>query len=141
MYKLTFKPVAPCEARILVVEDSTANLITIVRLLAACGVPPTNAHWKSCGWGVVQYADLLPPLDVILLDIGLPGEDGFEIFGKIRSIPQFDRTLVIAVTGHTDQMDKAKTVGFNGFLGKPLDMNRFPGQLGRILQGGSVWEQ
>jgi two-component system cell cycle response regulator DivK len=39
-----------------------------------------------------------------------------------------------------DQMTKAKNSGFDGFLGKPLDPDRFPDQIRRILAGESVWE-
>jgi two-component system, cell cycle response regulator DivK len=49
---------------------------------------------------------------------------------------------IIAVTAEasTDQMNKAKDSGFDGFLGKPLDPDRFPDQIRRILAGEPVWE-
>jgi two-component system cell cycle response regulator DivK len=51
-------------------------------------------------------------------------------------------TLVVAVTAEAnqEQIAKAKAAGFNGFLGKPLDMDRFPDQVRRILAGEPVWE-
>lgn len=139
--EVAYQPVAPCNAHVLVVEDDTTNYITLTRLLTFCGVLPAHSHWKVSGWGVVQYADLLPPLDVILLDIGLPHEDGYEVLRKIRRMERFNRTLVVAVTGHTDEMEKARAAGFNGFLGKPLAEDRFPRQLTRILSGEPVWER
>jgi len=37
-------------------------------------------------------------------------------------------------------MERAHSAGFDGFIGKPLDPDRFPGQIRRILQGAAVWE-
>ncbi len=131
----------PQEASVLVVEDRIDSYTTIARLLASSGVLRTRMHWKSSGSGVVQFAASLPPVDLILLDIGLPSEDGFEVLKDIRATPKYADTLVVAVTGHVDEMARAKAAGFDSFLGKPLDVERFPGQLGRILGGGSVWER
>jgi two-component system cell cycle response regulator DivK len=49
---------------------------------------------------------------------------------------------IIAVTAEAslEQMNKAKESGFDGFLGKPLDPDRFPDQIRRILSGEPVWE-
>ena len=49
---------------------------------------------------------------------------------------------MVAVTAEAslEQINKAKAAGFDGFLGKPLDMDRFPDQIRRILAGDSVWE-
>jgi two-component system cell cycle response regulator DivK len=50
--------------------------------------------------------------------------------------------LVIAVTAEAsqEQINKARASGFDGFLGKPLDPDRFPEQIRRILANESVWE-
>ncbi len=134
------KTLQPGEASILVVEDKIDSYVTIVRLLAFSGVSPQNSHWKASGWGVLQYADSLPHIDLILLDIGLPHEDGYEVLRAIRSAERFKDTRIVAVTGRVDEVRKAQAAGFDGFLSKPLDMERFPRQLSRILNGESVWE-
>jgi two-component system cell cycle response regulator DivK len=46
----------------------------------------------------------------------------------------------VTAEASTDQMNKAKSAGFDGFLGKPLDPDKFPDQIRRILNGESVWE-
>ena len=60
----------------------------------------------------------------------------------MRSAPQFKDTLVVAVTAEasSEQIAKARLAGFDGFLGKPLDPDRFPDQIRRILNGEAVWE-
>jgi len=76
------------------------------------------------------------------MDIPLPYEDGYGALRKIRASTALKDTRVVAVTAEAslEQMTKARTAGFDGFLGKPLDMDRFPDQIRRILAGESVWE-
>jgi two-component system cell cycle response regulator DivK len=91
---------------------------------------------------VVEYADTLPRLDLVLMDIRLPYEDGYGALKKIRASEKLKSIPIIAVTAEasTDQMSKARTSGFDGFLGKPLDPDKFPDQIRRILNGEAVWE-
>ncbi|MEP7285681.1 MAG: response regulator [Chloroflexota bacterium] len=133
-------PIEPAEAQILVVEDNVPNFVLIARMLAFMGVQ--RCEWKTSGWQVVQFADTLPRIDLILMDIRLPYEDGYQALQKVRASSRLKSTLVVAVTAEAsdEQMTKAKAAGFNGFLGKPLDPDRFPDQIKRILNGDAVWE-
>jgi two-component system cell cycle response regulator DivK len=101
-----------------------------------------HCEWKTSGYEVVEYADTLPRLDLILMDIRLPYEDGYGALRKIRSSARLKETRVVAVTAEAsqEQMRKARESGFDGFLGKPLDPDRFPDQIRRILTGDPVWE-
>jgi len=130
----------PTQAHILVVEDNVPNFVLVARLLAFLGVQ--RCEWKTSGWQVVEFADTLSRVDLILMDIRLPYEDGFEALEKVRAHPRLKETLVIAVTAEAsvEQMKRAKEAGFNGFLGKPLDPDRFPEQIRRVLNGEQVWE-
>jgi two-component system cell cycle response regulator DivK len=76
------------------------------------------------------------------MDIRLPYEDGYGALKKLRTSPSLRNTLVVAVTAEAsmEQMQKSKESGFDGFLGKPLDPDRFPDQIRRILEGEEVWE-
>jgi len=76
------------------------------------------------------------------MDIRLPYEDGYGAFRKLRQNPKFNHIPIIAVTAVTglDQMRSAQLAGFNGFIGKPLNPDRFPDQIHRILTGEAVWE-
>ncbi len=133
-------PIEPGEAHILVVEDNVPNFVLIARMLAFMGVQ--HCEWKTSGWQVVQFADTLPRVDLVLMDIRLPYEDGYQALLKIRSHERLKETLVVAVTAEAseEQLRKAQQAGFNGFLGKPLDPDRFPDQVRRILSGEEVWE-
>ncbi len=132
-------PLDPENTTVLVVEDNVANFVLIARLLGYLGI---HCEWKTSGYEVVEYADTLPHLDLILMDIRLPYEDGYSALRKIRNSPRLKDTLVVAVTAEAsrEQMNKARQAGFDGFIGKPLDPDRFPEQIKRILAGEAVWE-
>ncbi len=127
------------EVTILVVEDNVSNFVLIARMLGFLGI---HCEWKTSGYEVVEYADTLPRLDLILMDIRLPYEDGYGALKKIRQSIRLRDVPVIAVTAEAsiEQMNKARASGFNGFLGKPLDPDRFPDQIQRLLAGEAVWE-
>ncbi len=129
----------PKDATVLVVEDNVSNFVLIARMLGYMGI---HCEWKTSGYEVVEYADTLPRLDLILMDIRLPYEDGYGALRKIRASAALKDTLVVAVTAEAslEQLNKARSSGFDGFLAKPLDMDRFPEQIRRILSGEAVWE-
>lgn len=133
------KPNIPSETTVLVVEDNVSNFVLIARMLGYLGI---HCEWKTSGYEVVEYADTLPHLDLILMDIRLPYEDGYGALQKIRSAEHLKSIPIVAVTAEAsqEQMRKAREAGFDGFLGKPLDPDRFPEQIRRILGGEQVWE-
>src|SRR5829696_6464739 len=133
-------PIEAAEAHVLVVEDNVPNFVLIARMLAFMGVQ--RCEWKTSGWQVVEFADTLPKIDLILMDIRLPYEDGYAALGKVRATRRLKDTIVAAVTAEAsqEQMSKARAAGFDGFLGKPLDPDRFPDQIRRLLRGEPVWE-
>jgi two-component system cell cycle response regulator DivK len=127
------------EASVLIVEDNVSNFVLMARILGYMGI---HCEWKTSGYEVVEYADTLPHIDLILMDIRLPYEDGYEALRKLRNSDRLKQIPVVAVTAYAsdEQMDRAKSAGFDGFLGKPLDPDRFPLQIRRILSGEQVWE-
>jgi two-component system, cell cycle response regulator DivK len=123
---------------ILVVEDNMGNFKLISRLLSTLGV---QCEWKTSGYQVVEFADQLPRIDLVLMDIRLPYEDGFEAMRKIRQSGRLAGIPIVAVTAVAgpEQMKAAQLAGFDGFIGKPLDPDRFPEQIKQILAGKAVW--
>ena len=124
---------------ILVVEDNVGNFMLIARMLDSAGF---HCEWKTTGYEVVEFAETLDHIDLILMDIRLPYEDGYGAFLKLRQNPKFREIPIVAVTAVTglDQMRSAQLAGFNGFIGKPLNPDRFPTQIRRVLAGEAVWE-
>ena len=127
------------EATILIVEDNVSNFVLMARMLGFMGI---QCEWKTSGFEVVEYADTLGHVDLILMDIRLPYEDGYEALRKLRDDPDLRDIPVVAVTAYAseDQLEKARQAGFDGFIGKPLDPDRFPDQIRRALNRQPVWE-
>ncbi len=134
------EPIDPKDAYVLVVEDNLQNLVLIARLLAFIGV--RRYEWKASGWQVLEFADTMPRVDLVLMDLHLPYEDGYDALAKLRSDAHFANTRVVAVTADANpaSMEKARNAGFDGFLGKPIDPDKFPDQIIDILQGKSIWD-
>lgn len=133
------KPTIPKDCTVLVVEDNVSNFVLIARMLGYLGI---HCEWKTSGYEVVEYADTLPRLDLVLMDIRLPYEDGYGALKKMRTSERLKQVPIVAVTAEAslEQMEKARASGFDGFLGKPLDPDRFPDQIRDIINGEPVWE-
>lgn len=133
------KPIKPENAYVLVVEDNLQNTVLISRLLDHIGVK--HYEWKASGWAIEGVAESMPRVDLVLLDMHLPGEDGYTVLANLRQKSFFAETRVVAVTADASSqtMQKAKQAGFDGFLGKPIDPSNFPGQVEAILRGEAVW--
>ena len=136
----TRKAIEPSDAHILVVEDNVSNFVLIARLLAFMGVQ--KCEWKTTGWGVVDFAKTMQRIDLILMDLRLPHEDGYEALRQIRADESLRDTLVVVVTAHgsSQEMKTAREAGFDGFLVKPLDADKFPEQIRQILNGVPIWD-
>ena len=136
----------PHDIHVIVVEDNPNNMLVILKLLKLIGIEHCN--WHTSGQEVVDFVKCMSQSnaerrpDLILLDIGLPYEDGYEILTELRADPYLKDTRVVAVTAHTsrEEVQRARQAGFDGFIGKPIDPLRFPEQIRQILAGGSVWE-
>ncbi len=131
----------PKDACILIVEDNVRNYALLARLLSFMGIK--QAEWKRSGWQVLEFArDTMSRVDLILLDIHLPEEDGYEVLNRLREDERFRDTRIVAVTADVSNanLSRAKSAGFDGFLAKPIDVDLFPDQVRRILQGESVWD-
>jgi CheY-like chemotaxis protein len=92
-----------------------------------------------------EFMDRLKALpqrpDLILLDIHMHPHDGFELLGEIRKDPDHCHTRVVAVTASVmnEEISRLRTSGFDGAVGKPLNMSEFPTLIKRILEGETVW--
>ena len=129
------------DACVLIVEDNVRNYALLARLLTFLGVKQTE--WKRSGWQVLEFVrDTMAHVDLILLDIHLPEEDGYEVLERLRKDGHFGHTLIVAVTADVSQanLSRAKAAGFDGFLAKPINVDLFPEQILQVLRGESVWD-
>jgi CheY-like chemotaxis protein len=118
--------------KILIVEDSPDNMKLFRTLLTLKG---HEVAGLSGGDGLLEAIEAGTP-DLVLMDIQLPGKDGFELLREIRRSP-FGTVRVIALTAHamTGDRERALQAGFDGYITKPIDVRSFPEQIQRALKG------
>ncbi|MGH7818360.1 MAG: response regulator, partial [Candidatus Binatia bacterium] len=120
-------------ARVLLVEDNVDAAESLRMLLELLGHHVRVAH---DGLSAFDVADADPP-DVMLIDIGLPGLDGYEVARRIRRHPHLKRTVLVALTGYGREEDRhrALSAGFDHHLVKPVDVDTLQGLVQRLREG------
>jgi signal transduction histidine kinase len=108
--------------RILIVDDSRDGGESLAMLLRVLGAEVALAH---SGRHALECVDSFRP-DVVLLDIGMPGMDGYEVARRIRANPANRNMSLIALTGWGQDEDRRRSVaaGFNHHLVKPADIEQ-----------------
>ena len=119
--------------RVLVVDDNEDSAAMLVRLLARSGHDVRSAYTGPTALDVA--ADFLP--DVVLLDIGLPGIDGYEVARQLRQIPRLEGVKIVAMTGYGQEADirLAREAGFDSHQVKPVDFVKVVELLTTLLSG------
>ena len=104
--------------RVLIIED---NADVADSLAALIGILGHDASVLRDGRDALRVAPAAPP-DVVLLDIGLPGMDGFEVARRLRSFPELVATRIVACTGYgrEDDVRKIREAGFERHFMKPV---------------------
>ena len=118
-------------ATILVIEDNRDNMELADYLLRAYGYKPLLA---GGGLEAIPIAVEERP-DLILLDVGLPGMDGYDAAVAIRQHPALHRTRIVAVTASAMVGDRERiaAAGFDGYIPKPINPETFNRQIERFL--------
>ncbi len=128
-------PSAPVEApcRMLIVDDNKDAADTMAMLQGMRGHETRTAH---CGTDAIAIAAEFSP-EVVLLDIGLPGMDGYQVAAHLRSLPEMSGALLVALSGYGSPQDIAKALaaGFDEYLVKPGDLRALQGWLRRRSSG------
>ena len=117
---------------VLYVEDTPANVQLMTRVLSH--VPGVIMHAVSTGEQALETVPKERP-DLILLDINLPGIDGFEVMRRLREREQTRSIPVIAVSSNAlpEDMNKAREAGFTAYIMKPLDIEDFLRVVTKVL--------
>lgn len=119
------------KAKILYIEDNTQNFYLVNFILTAAGCEvvwakdgPEGVEKAAPGWA-----------DLILLDIQLPGMDGYAVARALRESPALARTPIVALTSYAMAGDREKALeaGCSGYIEKPIDPGRFAVQVEQHL--------
>lgn len=117
-------------ARILIVEDNPDNLKLFKAVLAMKG---HQVSVLPSGEGLLAAIEQGEP-ELILMDIQLPGRDGYELIKDIRN-SKWRELGVVALTAHARGQDeeRARSAGFDGYITKPIDIASFPDQVEQAI--------
>ena len=120
------------EYKALVIDDNAAIRKQLEIELRTSGIPSQPAESGEQALEMIQDGDF----DLIFLDIMMPGIDGYETCGQIRSNPKYKKTPIIMLSGKTAPLDEVKGViaGASTYLTKPIQHDQFQQVLQRITR-------
>jgi two-component system cell cycle response regulator DivK len=123
-------------ATILVVEDNTQNLYLATYLLESAGYTVLSADDGTSG--VARARESLP--DIVLMDILLPGIDGYEATRLLRSEAATESITIVALTAYSMEGDEqaALDAGCDGYIAKPIDPTDFVDKVRAFLPAAGL---
>lgn len=116
---------------VLVVEDNPLIMELVRTLLVSFGYEPVEAVDGAMAIELCKKNQL----NIILLDIQLPGIDGTEVLEILKEDPATREIPVIALTAHAMRGDEEKFLraGFSGYISKPIDIQRFKSVIEQLI--------
>lgn len=122
--------------KILYIEDNDQNFYLVSFILTAKGYDVIRG--RDGREGIDLAISAMP--DLILLDILLPGMDGYETARELRTHPGLKEIPVVTLTSYamSGDREKALAAGCTGYIEKPINPGRFAGQVEQYLPGGAV---
>ena len=123
----------PGSVRILHIDDIAENRLLVRAVLEPAGYTIIDAEDGRSG---VEAAEREQPA-LILLDVNLPGLDGYEVVSMLKSIPALAATPVIALTAYAMDSDRERSLvaGCDGYIKKPIDVDVFAREVAEFLHG------
>lgn len=122
----------------LIIDDDAKNVAVLAGLLSQQAVDAIKVLHPNQLNSVLEDVE---QVDVVFLDLEMPGMNGYEVLEVLKSDSRFRRVPIVAYTVHVSEINTAYEQGFHSFLGKPLDPDRFPEQLNRIFHNEPVWDK
>jgi CheY-like chemotaxis protein/vacuolar-type H+-ATPase subunit F/Vma7 len=119
--------------KVVVIDDDIRNIFSLTSALEEHGM---ELHYAESGRAGIELLQRIPDADVALVDIMMPGMDGYETIREIRTLPNFAGLPIVAVTAKAMKGDRQKCIeaGASDYVAKPVDME----QLVSVLR---VWLQ
>ncbi|MFC0252972.1 response regulator [Massilia consociata] len=108
---------------ILLVDDDVRNVFALTSALESRGA---KVEVGRNGFEAIAKLDEVPQIDLVLMDVMMPGMDGLEATRRIRADGRFDRLPIIAITAKAmkDDQEQCLAAGANDYLAKPIDLSR-----------------
>jgi CheY-like chemotaxis protein len=120
---------------VLIVEDNPANLLLARVMLERSGWQISEARSADEARQTLQTTTP----DIILMDVGLPGQDGLSLTSELKSDTDTRAIPIVALTAHAMQSDrdKAFAAGCDGYLSKPFKAQQLRDEIARVLQAST----
>ena len=121
--------------RIMLVDDNIDAAVSLSLLLEAAGDHLVSTYYDAAS--ALEWAAFERP-DAFILDIGLPDMNGYELARRLRALPEFAGTMLIALTGYGQLQDKvrAREAGFDLHIAKPAEPEAILAALARVRVAG-----
>jgi two-component system CheB/CheR fusion protein len=118
--------------RVLVVDDNVDSADSIAAILGTSGHEVEIAY--SAQKALEMAVEYQP--DIMLLDIGLPGMDGYEVAKHLRQTPELKEMRLIAITGYGQESDRqrSRAAGFDEHVVKPVDWRQLEELLASLMK-------
>lgn len=118
---------------ILHIEDNFDNRLLVRRLLHSAAYNVIEA--ENARQAISALCKYYP--DLILMDINIPGVDGYTLTAKLKSIPSVKRIPIVAITANAMRGDREKSLlaGCDGYVEKPIDIDNFLNQVAEFIHG------
>jgi CheY-like chemotaxis protein len=109
--------------KVMVVDDDVRNIFALASALEQKGL---QVEIGRNGFEALSKLAEAPDIDLVLMDVMMPGMDGLEATRRIRANPKFAQLPVIAVTAKAmkDDQEQCRRAGANDYLAKPIDLDR-----------------
>jgi len=116
---------------VLYVEDNHENRLLVRRILQAEGYSVLEAESAQQAMVIIKSQ----PPDLILMDINLPGIDGYTLTSHLKSLPYLRKVPIVAMTSNVMQGDRERTfeAGCDGYIQKPIDVDNLSNQINHFL--------
>jgi CheY-like chemotaxis protein len=119
--------------QVLIVDDSADAAASLTMLLELEDIP---AHSVGDGEAALQFCEGCSPL-LLLIDIGLPGMNGYELARRVRQLPHLNGSTLIALTGR-EQPGAQERALFDQFWTKPFDPRRLIEEVKAVISRATV---
>lgn len=124
---------------IYIVESRPQFRLVFQIVLSRCGA---WVEFESRAEHVLAHLNRLQTVDLIMLDLAFPGPlNGYGLFDMIRSQQKYADVPIVGLTtfDSSTALPVARARGFNGLIIRPIDLNEFPDQVARVIEGEDAW--
>jgi CheY-like chemotaxis protein len=123
--------------KVMVIDDDYRNIYALASMLEAYGM---NVSFAENGRDGIKALANMPDVDIVLMDVMMPGMDGYEATEAIRRMDQFSELPIIALTAKAMSGDREKCLaaGASDYIPKPVDADRLLAMIGQWVRPRAV---